>query len=114
MLEGTLKIEIRPNMGTLHVLGYASLENLTEFLQAMLNPSKIKLPLLQIQGGIGTFNAFAHAASMDDDHWDINFMTSFKYLVGKYNDYAKKVKWPVFENAAFIIRNIEITRPKYL
>ena len=28
---------------------------------------------------------------MDDNHWNINFMTSFKYLVGKYNDYAKKV-----------------------
>ena len=97
MLEGALKIEIKPDMGKLHVLGYPSLENLTEFLKVMLNPSKVKLPLLQIQGGIATFNAFTHAASMDDNHWDINFMTSFKYLVGKYNDYAKKVKWPVFE-----------------
>ena len=46
MLEGALKIEIKPDMGKLHVLGYPSLENLTEFLKVMLNPSKVKLPLL--------------------------------------------------------------------
>ena len=97
MLEGSLKIEIKPNMGTLHVSGYPSAEIFGAFLQVMLNPSKTKLPLLQIQGGVGSFNTFVHAASMDDDNWDINFMTTFKYLVGKYNDYAKKRKWPIFE-----------------
>ena len=96
-IEASMKIEVHPNVGTLHVLDHSTLENVGEFLQVMLNTSKIILPPLYIQGGVNNFNAFVHAAAADDNQWDINFMTSLKYLVGKYNEFARTEHWAIFQ-----------------
>ena len=52
------------------------------------------LPLLSIAGGPNDFDNFARSAAQHNNEYDINFQTTIKYLVARYNHYAGSTGQP--------------------
>ena len=59
------------------------------------DPRKKRLELLSITGGADEFDIFVKSVIGADSEWDINFQTTIKYLVPRYNHYANREGQPL-------------------
>ena len=83
--DGLITIEVSPDPGRIYVNGQITDNDLTKFFLTITDLRKIILPLLSINGGVDEFNAFTKTVIWADNEWDINFQTTIKYLVARYN-----------------------------
>ena len=92
--EGRITIEASPNPGRVYVEGALTDNDFSTFLSVCLDNRKRPLPLLSIAGGPDDFDNFARNAAQHDNEYDINFQTTIKYLVARYNHYAGSTGQP--------------------
>ena len=92
--EGRINIEASPNPGRVYVEGALTDNDFSTFLTVCLDNRKRPLPLLSIAGGPDDFDNFARSVAQHDNEYDINFQTTIKYLVARYNHYAGSTGQP--------------------
>ena len=86
--EGRISIEFSPNPGRVYVENALTDNDFGTFFTVCLDNRKRLLQLLSIAGGPEDFDNFARIVAQHDNEYDINFQTTIKYLVARYNHYA--------------------------
>ena len=69
---------------------------------------------MSIGGGVDEFNAFVKTVIVADNEWDINFQTSIKYLVARYNHFATRERVPtMLIRHSYLETNEALTQQQY-